>query len=176
MKRAGEVRNIHSCRLSRGFLLVTAGECCTGHSIVDRLVRPDRVVDDPESVYLHVQGIAVGNHAAEQVFVFQGAEEALDHAIGLRRPDPGADVSQQRVRPAERGLENLAAEAGTVVRHHRVGAGAEHLPGRTDAVEDDGVIPARSPLDVTGQTRPRRTAPAPCASPVSETCGWRFTR
>jgi hypothetical protein len=28
-------------------------------------------------------------------------------------------------------------------------------------VEGDGVIPGRSPLDVTGQTRPGRTAPAP---------------
>ncbi|MGF6884227.1 hypothetical protein ABIA39_003532 [Nocardia sp. GAS34] len=41
------------------------------------------VVDDPEAVNLHVQGIAVGDHATEQVLVFQGAEEPLDHTVRL---------------------------------------------------------------------------------------------
>jgi hypothetical protein len=51
-----------------------------GCSIVDRLLRPDRVVDEPESMDLHM---AVGDHTTEQMLIFQGAEEPLDHTVRL---------------------------------------------------------------------------------------------
>jgi hypothetical protein len=47
------------------FLLVTTCVGRAGCSIAEGLVRSDRVVDDAESVDLHVQGVAVGDHAAE---------------------------------------------------------------------------------------------------------------
>ena len=49
------------------------------------------------------------------MLVLQRAEESLDDAVGLRAPDAGADVAQQRIVAGERGLVGLAAEARAVV-------------------------------------------------------------
>ena len=43
----------------------------------------DGVVDDAEMVNFHVKGVAVGDVSAEEVLVFEGAEEAFDGAVGL---------------------------------------------------------------------------------------------
>jgi hypothetical protein len=48
------------------------------------LVGADGVVDDAEAVDFHVEGVAVADVAAVEVFVFEGAEEAFDDAVGLR--------------------------------------------------------------------------------------------
>jgi hypothetical protein len=47
------------------FLLVTTCVGRAGCSIAEGLVRSDRVLEDAESVDLHVQGVAVGDHTAE---------------------------------------------------------------------------------------------------------------
>jgi hypothetical protein len=60
-----ELQSAPFCRLSSGFQLVTTCVGRAGCSIVEGLVRSDCVVDDAESVDLHVQGVAVGDHAAE---------------------------------------------------------------------------------------------------------------
>ena len=62
------------CRLSSGFLLVTTCVGRAGCSIAEGPVRSDRALDDAESADLHVQGVAVGDHAAELVLVLQCAE------------------------------------------------------------------------------------------------------
>jgi hypothetical protein len=64
-----------------------------GGSVGEGLVRSDGVVDDPETVNFHVEGIAVADVAAEQMLVFERAEESFDDAVGLRRSDAGADVT-----------------------------------------------------------------------------------
>jgi hypothetical protein len=46
-------------------------------------VRSDRLLDDAESVDLHVQGVAVGDHAAGIVLILQGAEPPFDDAVDL---------------------------------------------------------------------------------------------
>jgi hypothetical protein len=51
------------------FLLVTTCVGRAGCSIAEGMVRSDRVIDDAESVDLHLEGVAVGDHAAEYVLV-----------------------------------------------------------------------------------------------------------
>jgi hypothetical protein len=52
---------------------------------------------------------------AVEVLVLQRAEESLDDAVGLRAPDAGADVAQQRIVASEGRLVGLTTEAGAVV-------------------------------------------------------------
>jgi hypothetical protein len=57
-----------------GLFWGVVGEC---------LVGSDGVVDHAESVGFHVEGVAVADVAAVEVFVFEGAEEAFDDTVGL---------------------------------------------------------------------------------------------
>lgn len=82
-------------------------------------MRSDPVVDVAEAGGLHRERAAVVDRRAVQVLIFEGAEEALDDAVGLRRADTGADVTQQRVAAGEGGLVDLAAEARAVIGHDR---------------------------------------------------------
>lgn len=54
-----------------------------GGAVGECLVGSDGVVDDAESVDFHVEGVAVADVAAEEVLVFEGAEEPFDDAVGL---------------------------------------------------------------------------------------------
>ena len=58
------------------------------------MVWSDGVIDDAEAVDFHVERVTITDVAAEEVFVFQRLEEALDDAIGLRGSDPSPDVSK----------------------------------------------------------------------------------
>ena len=49
------------------FSLVSAGVGSAGRPIVEHLVRPDGVVEDPEAVDLHVESVAVGDDTAVEV-------------------------------------------------------------------------------------------------------------
>src|SRR6266540_1349822 len=84
-------------------------------SIVERLVWPDAVVDVAEAGGLHRERAAVVARGAVEVLVLQRAEESLDDAVGLRAPDAGPDVAQQRLIAGERRLVGLAAKARAVV-------------------------------------------------------------
>src|SRR6266508_3442935 len=84
-------------------------------SIVERLVWPDAVVDVAEAGGLHRERAAVVDRGAVEVLVLQRAEESLDDAVGLRAPDAGPDVAQQRLIAGERRLAGLAAKARAVV-------------------------------------------------------------
>jgi hypothetical protein len=79
----------------------------------------DGVVDLAEPIDFDGQGVAVADRATEQMLVLQGAEEPLDHPVGLRALDAGADVAQQRVIAGERPGEHRAAEARPVVADDR---------------------------------------------------------
>ena len=70
---------------SAAYRAVFCHNLCRPCWVFDRrgLVRSDRVVDDAESEDLHVQGVAVGDHATELVLVLQGAEPPFDEAVGL---------------------------------------------------------------------------------------------
>ena len=61
--------------------------------VVEGLVGSDGVVDDAEGVDFHVEGVAVADVAAVEVFVFEGADEALDDTAGLGSFDPGAHMA-----------------------------------------------------------------------------------
>jgi hypothetical protein len=47
-----------------------------GCAVVEGLVGPDGVVDDPEAMNFHVEGVAVGDVAAVEVLVFEGAKRS----------------------------------------------------------------------------------------------------
>jgi hypothetical protein len=83
--------------------------------------------------------------AAEQVLVFEGAEESLDRAVGLRALDAGADVAQERVLAGERFGEDCAVKAWCVVEDDGDGRGdgAQQLAGGLiDQVDVSAVGPA----------------------------------
>src|SRR6266545_3970688 len=84
-------------------------------SIVERLVWPDAVVDVAEAGGLHRERAAVVDRGAVEVLVLQRAEASLDDAVGLRAPDAGPDVAQQRLIAGERRLVGRAAKARAVV-------------------------------------------------------------
>jgi len=63
-------------------------------AVAEGLVGSDGVVDLSEAGDFDGERAGVIDRAAEQVLVFQGAEEALDDAVGLRGLDAGADVAQ----------------------------------------------------------------------------------
>jgi hypothetical protein len=77
-------------------------------------VGPQGVVGAAEQAEFDSEGVAIADDRAVEVLVFQGAEEPFDHAVGLRAPDSGADVTKQRVVAGERLGEGAAAEAGAV--------------------------------------------------------------
>ena len=79
----------------------------------------DPVVDVGEQGDLDSERVAVTDQPAVEVLVFEGAEEPLDNAVGLRAADSGSDVAQQRVVAVESCLERLPAEARTVVGDQR---------------------------------------------------------
>jgi hypothetical protein len=89
----------------------------------------------------HVEGVTVADVSAVEVFVFEGAEESFDDAVGLRGFKAGADVTQQRVVAGECGLEGLPAKAGPVVRDHGDGCGgtADDVFVGVDDVHDAAV-------------------------------------
>jgi hypothetical protein len=62
-----------------------------------------------------IASAAVVDRGAIEVLVLQRAEESLDDAVGLRAPDAGRDVAQQRLIGGERRLVGLAAKARAVV-------------------------------------------------------------
>jgi hypothetical protein len=82
--------------------------------VVEGLVGPQGVVGAAEQAEFDSEGVAIADDRAVEVLVFQGAEEPFDHAVGLRAPDSGADVTKQRVVAGERLGEGAAAEAGAV--------------------------------------------------------------
>src|SRR6266540_1648112 len=84
-------------------------------SIVERLVWPDAVVDVAEAGGLHRERAAVVDRGAVEVLVLQRAEASLDDAVGLRAPEGGPEVAQQRLIAGERRLVGLAAKARAVV-------------------------------------------------------------
>src|SRR6266545_2876111 len=84
-------------------------------SIVERLVWPDAVVDVAEAGGLHRERAAVVDRGAVEVLVLQRAEASLDGAVGLRAPEGGPEVAQQRLIAGERRLVGLAAKARAVV-------------------------------------------------------------
>ncbi len=72
------------------------------------------------------------------MLVLQGAEEALDDAVGLRGLDAGADVAQQRIVAGERLGKHGTAEAWPVVADHGDGCGhgvQQFAGGLVDQVE-----------------------------------------
>jgi hypothetical protein len=79
-------------------------------------VGPQGVVGAAEQAEFDSEGVAIADDRAVEVLVIQGAEEPFDHAVGLRAPDSGADVTKQRVVAGERLGEGAAAEARAVVR------------------------------------------------------------
>ncbi|MET8878616.1 hypothetical protein [Nocardia sp. NPDC004604] len=103
---------------------------------------PDRVVDDPEAVNLHVQGIAVGDHATEQVLVFQGAEEPLDHTVrtalandqlGLipdKRPPVDQLVLVQLTHQSRASYTEIATATGNLRQVTRFLSGEPPMPAR----------------------------------------------
>src|SRR6266540_5451305 len=64
------------------------------HAVGDGLVGSDGVIDLAEAADFDGEGAGVVDRAAEQMLVFQGAEEPFDDAVGLRALDTGADVAQ----------------------------------------------------------------------------------
>ena len=80
----------------------------------------------------HGVAVAVANDAPVEVFVFERAEEPLDHPVGLRGPDAGPDVAQQRLNAGEGLSEGLTAKARPVIRHDcdRHQHVPDDLPGR----------------------------------------------
>jgi hypothetical protein len=54
-----------------------------GCAVVEALVGSDGVVDDAEAMGFHVWSVAVADVAAEEMLVFEGAEEAFDDSVGL---------------------------------------------------------------------------------------------
>jgi len=85
-------------------------------------VWPDAVVDVAEAGGLHRERAAVVDRGAVEVLVLQRAEESLDDAVGLRAPDAGADVAQQRLIAGEGRLVGLAAKARALSETTAIGA------------------------------------------------------
>lgn len=65
----------HDCLESRSWQVFAVEVGLFGGVVVEGLVGSDGVVDDAEVVGFHVEGVAVGDVAAVEVFVFEGAEE-----------------------------------------------------------------------------------------------------
>jgi len=86
------------------------------------------------------------------MLVLQGAEEALDDAVGLRGLDAGADVAQQRIIAGVSGVKKMAQfdlENDSLCR-----AGGH---GRADTARG-APGPAPALIDPHIHTRPTRTA------------------
>ena len=82
----------------------------------------DGVVDDAEMVNFHVKGVAVGDVSAEEVLVFEGAEEAFDGAVGLGGFDSGARTWRSRGSLLSKAVWKVCPrKAGPVVGDHRDG-------------------------------------------------------
>jgi hypothetical protein len=131
-------------------------------------VRSDCAVDDAESVDLHFQGVAVGDHAAVSYFKVPNHLSMTPLVWG----DRTVNVSQRRFWSVERDLEHLSAKAGTVVRHHRDGRGrhAEHLPGRPEHLSPE----ADRYAGIGSAAARSRKRPSPGSCHVSSALGQRF--
>src|SRR6266540_3407397 len=153
-------------------------------SIVERLVWPDAVVDVAEAGGLHRERAAVVDRGAVEVLVLQRAEASLDDAVGLRAPEGGPEVAQQRLIAGERRLVGLAAKARAVVGDDgdRSGDDVDELAGvLVDQFAFATVVPqvvqaenAFGLVDGRVETRERIDAAAgrgtPCGATPPRTC------
>ena len=135
-----------------------------GSSVAECLVGSDGVVELAEAIDLDGEHVAVADGGAVEVFIFQGAEEPFDDAVGLRALDAGPDVAQQRIVPVEGDRERRPAKAWALSVTTAIAAGArvhlaeelvERLPatlaalqrGEIDLPKARAVVDAVAPLD-----------------------------